>query len=200
MENVVADLQVQEAGMGSKFDIGRLRTIVHIIVRKRFHPGHARLNFDDLIGEGYMLIAKLIKENPNHPQGLMEALLRRSFENRIIDLRRDYCLRRTRGAKTVQMSKLMESGTWEPAEDEAVIGSSDFRLHKVLDSVLDVKELIRKIELKLTIDERRVFRALVLRELNESDIVRNLNMTRHHVRKALWKIKGVTRQVLKESN
>lgn len=194
--------------MNSQFDIKALDVIVKIVARKRHHIGHARLNFDDLCGEGHVLIARLINENPGIPQGRLEALLRTSFENKIIDLRREYCLNRRHGAKTVQMSVLtdMKKGPkvtggadamWDPGEDASLYGGP-IRLHKLLDSVMDLRAVIKKIEGRLTPSETRVFRAIVLDELNEIDTIRKTNFTRHTVRSATWKIRSVARQVLKE--
>lgn len=174
-----------------QYEIKDLMVLVQVIAKRRFHPGNAMLNLDDLISVGYELLSKLMKENPNHPYPQMRALLRRSFENKIVDLRREYCLNRTHGAKTVQLSAMEHWDPWfngGPVHKYGeVFDSGDalyggVRFHKIAESLVTVKAIITEVESKLSPNEIRVFRSMLFEELNEIEMQRRFKMPRHEVR------------------
>lgn len=177
-------------------DLVALRRIVESISRRRHHPGHTRLDFDELVSEGLMLAAKLMVENPSIPQPNFERLLRSSFENKIIDLRREYCLNRSHGARTLQMSAIRnESGQEKEFSEGLDVFGDGVRFSSHAENYVDCKNLVKEIMRHLHPEFYPTFQ-LMLQGEGATDISQRLNKKLSYVKHCIGNVRLAAWRVL----
>jgi DNA-directed RNA polymerase specialized sigma24 family protein len=195
--------------MNSKINLNSLISIVNVIARMKFHVGHPHLNLQDLVGEGQVLIVKLLKDNPTLPQSNLEALLRTSFNFRIIELRRRYCLSAAKGEnKVTRFSKFGDmvsitgrhaanfTASYDEPDRQLYEHVQGMPFHKEAENAIDVKRIMELVASKLSEDDVKVFYEITVEGLMQSEVEQKLGITRHKVRSAVWNIKKAVSEVL----
>lgn len=152
--------------MSDDYDWDEILTKVEIIARRRCHPGHAMLDFQELVGEGNLVAVRVVQDSAHCDlsQEEMVNLVGRSFENHIISKRRFWALSKIRGSKTYPTTGLPvagersedgEASELDPADEDALS----------IGEIVDARRRVQSIMSELSDEQRQTLTGMLAVEL-----------------------------------